>query len=125
SGRGSRVLDALADPTVVVLALGYFGVEIGLYGVILWISQILAPAGGPAAMSGYVTAIPYAIAAVAMVWWCRRSDRMRERPWHIMAAAAVGAAGLAASGLLAHSPLASVIAITFGAAGTLAVLPIF
>ncbi len=125
SGRGSRVLDALADPTVVVLALGYFGVEIGLYGVILWIPQILAAAGVPPAMAGYVTAIPYAIAAVAMVWWCRRSDRAKERPRHIAIAAAVGAAGLGVSALLAHSPFASVAAITVGAAGTLAVLPVF
>lgn len=123
--RDANGLRALADPSVVVLSLGYFGVEIGLYGVILWIPQILVAAGIPAAMAGAVTAVPYAIAAVAMVWWCRRSDRARERPRHIAAAAAVGAAGLAASGLLTHSPLLSVIAITFGAAGTLAVLPIF
>ena len=60
-----------------------------------------------------------------MVWWCRRSDKAKERPWHIAAASAVGAAGLAASALAAHSPFLSVVAITFGAAGTLAVLPIF
>jgi MFS family permease len=124
-GRSAHGLDSLTDPTVIVLALGYFGVEIGLYGVILWIPQILAAAGVPAALAGYVTAIPYAVAAVAMVWWCRRSDRARERPWHIFAASAVGAVGLAAAGLLAHSPLASVAAITVGAAGTLAVLPVF
>ena len=76
-------------------------------------------------MTGYVTAIPYAIAAVAMVWWCRRSDAARERPRHIAAAAMVGALGLAASGWLIHSPILAVAAITFGAAGTLAVLPIY
>src|ERR1700743_661884 len=60
-----------------------------------------------------------------MVWWCRRSDRARERPWHIAGAAAAGALGLAASGLLVHAPILSVAAITLGAAGTLAVLPVF
>jgi MFS family permease len=125
AGHETHVLKGLTDPLILALGLAYFSVEIGLYGVILWIPQILAAAGTPAPMAGYVTAIPYAIAAVAMVWWCRRSDRARERPWHIAAAAAVGAAGLAASGLLVHSPVASVVAITAGASGTLAVLPIF
>ena len=124
-GRSAHALAGLADPMIIVLALAYFGVEIGLYGVILWIPQILVAAGTPAPMAGYVTAIPYSIAAVAMVWWCRHSDKARERHWHIAAASAVGAVGLAASALAAHSPLLSVIAITFGTAGTLAVLPIF
>ncbi len=126
-GPKNRVtgLDGLLDPIILVLALGYFGVEIGLYGVILWIPQILAAAGVPVALAGYVTAIPYAITAVAMVWWGRHSDRANERPWHIAAAAAVGAAGLAVSGWLVHAPWLSVVAITFGAAGTLTVLPIF
>ena len=123
--RNDHGLAGLTDATVIVLGLGYFGVEIGLYGVILWIPQILADAGIPARLTGLVTAIPYAIAAVAMVWWCRRSDRARERPWHIAAAATAGAAGLAANGLLSHAPVLSVAAITVGAAGTLAVLPIF
>jgi ACS family tartrate transporter-like MFS transporter len=123
--RDDHSLAGLTDPSVILLGAGYFGVEIGLYGVILWIPQILAAVGIPAPMAGYVTAIPYAIAAVAMVWWCRRSDRARERPWHIAGAATAGALGLAASALLVHAPALSVAAITLGAAGTMAVLPIF
>ncbi len=120
-----KSLDGLLDPMILILSLGYFGVEIGLYGVILWIPQILTAAGVPSALAGYITAIPYAIAAVAMVWWGRHSDRSNERPRHIAAAAFVGAAGLAASGWLVHAPWLSVAAIAFGAAGTLTVLPIF
>jgi MFS transporter, ACS family, tartrate transporter len=34
------VLGALTNPRVLALSLCYFGVEIGLYGVILWVPQI-------------------------------------------------------------------------------------
>src|SRR4029077_13272216 len=60
-----------------------------------------------------------------MVWWARHSDRTQERVWHIAAASLVAFGGLAASALLRHSPLLSMCAITAGAIGTLAILPIF
>ena len=121
----NTVLKALTSSRVLALCLCYFGVEIGLYGIILWIPQIFAHAGIAAARVGYMVAIPYAVAAVAMVWWCRRSDRLKERVWHIAAASVAASAGLAASAWLVNSPLLSVAAISIGAAGTLAILPIF
>jgi ACS family tartrate transporter-like MFS transporter len=122
---GGSVLKALTRPRVFALSLCYFGVEIGLYGVILWLPQILINVGVPAAGVGYAAAIPYALAAVAMVWWCRHSDRTRERVWHIMGASALGFFGLAASAVFPSSPFLSVIAITAGVVGTLSILPIF
>jgi MFS transporter, ACS family, tartrate transporter len=116
---------ALTDPRVLLLSSCYFGVEIGLYGVILWIPQIFANVGFAPQRVGFVTAIPYAVAALAMVWWSRRSDRRNERTHHIAIASLVGFTGLTASAFLGDYPLLSVIAITVGAAGTLAILPIF
>jgi pimeloyl-ACP methyl ester carboxylesterase len=37
-------------------------------------------------MVGYAVSIQYAIAATAIVWWCRHSDRANERVRHIVAA---------------------------------------
>ena len=124
------VLSALADARTLSLSLCYFGIEIGLYGVIFWVPQLLEKSGVAVARVGYVVAIPYGIAAAGMVWWCRHSDRMRERVRHLAAAALVGFLGLAASAWLSASSVAfaaewSVVAITFGALGTLAVLPVF
>jgi MFS transporter, ACS family, tartrate transporter len=129
SRRGAQnrvtVLQALTNSRVIALSLCYFGVEIGLYGVIFWIPQIFARAGIAAANVGNAVAIPYAVAAIGMVWWSRRSDRMKERVWHIAAASLTACLGLAASAWLVNSPLLSVVAISIGAAGTLAVLPLF
>ena len=123
--HGPGVLKALLDARVLILSLCYFGVELGLYGLILWIPQIFATMALPAASVGYVIAIPYTVAAVVMVWWSSHSDRNRERVRHLAIASLVGSCGLATSAFLSHSPVTSVFAITLGAAGTLAVLPIF
>jgi ACS family tartrate transporter-like MFS transporter len=123
--HGLRVIQALTNSRVLALSLCYFGVEIGLYGVILWVPQIFKNVGIPSAAVGYAVAIPYAVSAVGMVWWCRHSDRSKERVWHIAVASMVGFGGLVASACFPDSPVLSVVAITFGVAGTLAILPIF
>ena len=126
NGRlGAGVLAALTNSRVLALSLCYFGLEIGLYGVILWIPQIFVHAGITAGRVGTVVAIPYAIAAVGMVWWCRHSDRKKERVWHIVIAALAACVGLTASAVLVDSPLLSVVAISIAAAGTFAIVPIF
>ena len=119
------VTGALTDPRVLALCICYFGVEIGLYGVIFWVPQIFGDAGFAAASLGVLVAIPYGVAAIAMVWWCQHSDRLNERVWHVAAAAAVAFLGLASSAYLDRSPVLSIVAITAGAAGTLSILPIF
>ena len=122
--RRDTLRQALTNSRILALSACYFGAQIGLYGIILWLPQIFVHAGISAAGVGYVVAIPYAIGAVVMVWWCRRSDRSRERVRHIAIASLVGFLGLAASAAV-DSPSLSVLAITIGAAGTLAILPIF
>lgn len=119
------VAEALTDPRVLALCICYFGVEIGLYGVIFWVPQIFNDAGFAEASLGFLMAIPYGVAAIAMVWWCRRSDRLNERVRHVAAASAVAFLGLASSAYLYRSPILSIVAITAGAAGTLSILPIF
>jgi MFS transporter, ACS family, tartrate transporter len=125
AGISQSVAESLTNPKVLALCLCYFGVEMGLYGVIFWIPQIFRTAGFAESSIGALVAIPYGIAALCMVWWCRHSDRTNERIWHIAAASLLAFSGLAASALLQHAPLMSVFAITVGAIGTLSILPIF
>lgn len=123
--RTHTVAGALIDPRVLALCICYFGVEIGLYGVIFWVPQIFNDAGFAPASLGFLVAIPYGVAAIAMVWWCRHSDRLNERVRHVSAASVVAFLGLAASAYLYRSPVLSIVAITAGAVGTLSILPIF
>jgi ACS family tartrate transporter-like MFS transporter len=121
----ASVWAALRSRRMVLLCLCYCGADLGLYGVVFWIPQILAHAGVSSRAVGYAVAVPYAIAALGMVWWARRSDRARERRRHIALAALVGFAGLAASAYLPASPLLALLTLTIGVTGTLAMLPVF
>jgi ACS family tartrate transporter-like MFS transporter len=100
-----------------------------LVGTFMTAIPISTALGGPISsamrLDGVLGAIPYAMAAIGMVWWSHRSDRKKERVWHLAIASLVACSGLAASAWLVNSPLLSVAAISIGAAGTLAILPIF
>jgi hypothetical protein len=44
------------------------------------------------ALTGCLVAVPYAFAIVAMIWWARHSDAIRERVWHVVLPAVVSGA---------------------------------
>jgi len=112
-----RVAQALAHPRVWLLGLLYFALVCGLYGVSFWIPQIIEGFGGLGYLAvGMVSAVPYLAAAIGMVIVGARSDRRRERRWHLAGPAFVGAAGLLASASVT-SPVGSLAALSLGALG--------
>ncbi|WP_238412456.1 hypothetical protein [Saccharothrix deserti] len=72
---------------------------------------------------GLITAVPYAVATVAMLLWSRHSDRTGERIWHVALPAFVGATAVAVS-LHLGSPLTTMIAITVTAVGIFCAVPV-
>ena len=74
---------------------------------------------------GFIAAVPYSAAAIAMFFWGRHSDRTRERKWHVAIPAFIGAAGLAASAQLGAIPLLGLAALALSAIGIYAALPVF
>ena len=109
---------ALADRRVWRLAVLYFVLVTGLYGVGLWLPQMVKGLSGLGdVMVGVVSAAPYLVAAVGMVLVGRHSDRTGERRWHVAAPAFVGALGLALVAYL-HSPIAALAALSLAALGT-------
>jgi ACS family tartrate transporter-like MFS transporter len=91
---------ALGNRRTWLLAIVYFTIPVTLYGIGFWLPQILKTVSGGSDLTvGLLTAIPYGAGAVAMVVAGRHSDRTGERRWHVVIAALVGAAGLAASTL--------------------------
>ena len=118
------VLQALYHPRVWALSLVYFGVVSCNYGVGFWLPQIIKSFGLSNAMTGWVTAIPYAVGAVFMVWYGRRSDVKGERKFHNAGALLIAAAGIAGS-TLTGDPILTVVAFSIGACGMFAGLPLF
>jgi len=115
---------AIFNPRVWALALVYFGLVACNYGVGFWLPQIIKQFGLTNAMTGWITAIPYAVGAAFMVWYGRRSDTKIERKGHAAVALVIAAAGIAGS-TLTSNPTLTVVAFSIGACGVFGALPVF
>jgi ACS family tartrate transporter-like MFS transporter len=118
------ILASLYDPRVLAMSLVYFGVVACLYGVQFWLPTIVKGFGVSIAMTGWINAIPYLVGFVGMIWWGMRSDAHMERTRHLAITLAAAAIGVGVSAFL-NDPLLKMIALTFGAFGVFASLPIF
>jgi ACS family tartrate transporter-like MFS transporter len=91
---------ALRDPRVTVLGLAYFGIVLSIYGFDFWLPQIVQAMGFSHLQIGLVTALIFALGAIAQVLSARSSDARGERTIHIVIPALLAAAGwMAAAGL--------------------------
>ena len=111
----------LRDFHVIGLGLALTGILIGYYGVGFWLPQIVQAMGFSIRMTGFVVAGPYLIAAIAMVFWARSSDKHGERIWHVVLAILLAAAGFAAASIV-QSNFLVLVALTCTAVGVLASL---
>jgi ACS family tartrate transporter-like MFS transporter len=97
------MLQALTDPRVLVLSAIYLTSVTAGYGVVFFLPQIVKGFGLSNLMTGFVTAIPYAIGTIGLVLWGYSSDRRKERRWHLIISTALAAVGLLCAGWLTHS----------------------
>jgi ACS family tartrate transporter-like MFS transporter len=103
---------AFHNPRVFVLGLVPFGNTIGgLYGVGLWLPQMVQGMGFSTQATGYVVAVPYLASIPAMILWGRSSDIRRDRIWHIVIALFVGASGFFVASVT-HNNLAVFLALS-------------
>jgi ACS family tartrate transporter-like MFS transporter len=109
------LVEAMTKPRIFALALLYFLIVIGLYGIGFWMPQLIKNFGLPNLTVGFLTAIPYLAASVAMVACGWNSDRTGERRWHIALPLLIGAAAFAWSAY-AHDLLAAMIALSIATA---------
>ena len=109
--------EGLFDLRVWLMATIYFCFVMGLYGVNLWLPQIvrgLSP--GSDFVIGLITAIPSVAAALCMVRVGRASDRSGERRRYLVLSLAAAAAGLFLSAIT-HNPFVELAAISVSFAG--------
>jgi MFS family permease len=133
--RHYKVGEALTNPRVLGLSAVYFGLLCGQYGIVYWLPQIVKGVAADIgldkitgvsinALTGYLVAIPFAFAVVAMIWWASHSDVTRERVWHFVCPATVAGLALIASAYLGNPVLAAV-SLTICAMGIYAAHAIF
>jgi ACS family tartrate transporter-like MFS transporter len=94
----SEVWPALRDVRLWALAAVNFSILFAVYGVQLWLPQIVRDMGFSTRMTGFVVAAPFVAAIGAMIYSGYSSDIRNERVLHIAAAALLaGVCFLAAS----------------------------
>ena len=128
TGQGDRISIAatLAHGRVWLLSAVYFLFVMGLYGIGFWLPQIIRTSGVANLLQvGLLSAIPYGIAAVAMIIIGKHSDRTGERRGHILACGILGSVGLILGALFGDSTILAMIALTLATTGVLTALPIF
>jgi ACS family 4-hydroxyphenylacetate permease-like MFS transporter len=110
---------------VVLLSLAYFGLTMTLNTNATWTPQIIREVLASWSLSsvGLVTAIPGISTAIAMPLWSSRSDRRRERTWHIALPMMLAAAGwvLSASTAVPEARLFGLTSVVIGAFSAMAV----
>ncbi len=87
---------ALLSRDVIFLAIANLGVFVALSILTTWTPQIvraLVP-GDKFTLLGWLAALPALAAAITMPLWSKRSDKRRERKWHIIIPSALAVVGL-------------------------------
>jgi MFS family permease len=123
-----RLADAFRDLRVWALTVPYFSAAVCVYAANFWmptIVQELTAGNAGAFRIGLMSAIPWAVAAVAMVWWASHSDRTGERRWHVAAGFLVACAGWVLLAVAAASATVSVAGLTLVTVGVLSALATF
>lgn len=114
------VIETLMSGKVLLLSFAIFCNIGALFGVTLWMPQIIKGFGGLSnSQAGLLTAVPYLCAGIAMVLNSRHSDKTEERRFHILIPACLGGVGMALAGF-SQSPVIGMVGVCLGAAGILA-----
>jgi D-galactonate transporter len=120
-----QLRQVIADPKVYLISFAYFTFICGTYALSFWLPTVLKSAGATSVERiGWLSAIPYGIAAIGMVLICRHSDRLLERRWHGALAAFAGAIALSLLPLLAHDLTATLVLLTIAAVTVFVTIPL-
>jgi len=120
------VLQALKHREVVLLALGYFFVITGLYGFNFWLPTIVKGLSGlPNLTVTLISALPYFVGFVALLFIGWSSDRSGERRLHTAIPMFIAGLGLLLSAMTQAVPVLAVAMFCIAAAGLYSFFPAF
>lgn len=109
--------DAIKHPVVWQLCLIYFTLNVGAYGINMWLPQIVKRLGSSSnTMTGFITAIPYIAGALGLYLNGRHSDKTQERRLHVAFGALTGGVGLLMSAYIT-TPVGQLASLSIALAG--------
>ncbi|AIY43171.1 Nitrate/nitrite transporter [Collimonas arenae] len=108
------------------MCLIYFCIVMGQYGLTFWLPTLVKASGVVGDLKiGLISAIPFICAVFAMILIGRRSDRMRERRWHLIVPSLLGAVGFIVSAIAADNTVIAIAFLSLAAMGVLTCSPLF
>ncbi len=118
-------LAAVGNSKVVIIILIMALNSLASYGVGFWLPQLIKSFQVSTFAVGWLTAIPYAFAAFAVIAIGLHSDARRERVWHIFGGATLAAVGLIGAGATLAHPSVNIIFISLALMGLIGMMPVF
>ncbi len=119
------VLRSLLRWDVLRLALIYFGLTTGLYGIELWLPQMIKSFGLSNLQVGFVATLPYIAAIGTMMLWATHSDRSGDRLSHVALACGLGCAGMMVAAAVGGHPVWTMVCLSAAIAEVMAARPPF
>ncbi len=114
------------DGRIWMMCLIYFTFVMGQYGLTFWMPTLVKATGIKGNLNiGLLSAIPFICAIVAMNVCGRSADARRERRWHQIVPALVGAVGFTVAASFADNVVVSIVFLSMAAAGVLTCAPLF
>ncbi|EJN05749.1 MFS transporter [Herbaspirillum sp. YR522] len=116
----------LSNGQVWLLGLVYFCIQMGVYAINFWLPSIIKSLGFPNAVTvGWISAIPYFAACIAMILVGRSADARKERRWHLSGPMLVGLAGLMLATQAGGNQVLAIVGLSLATMGALSSLPMF
>jgi MFS transporter, ACS family, tartrate transporter len=103
TGRQMTLFQALTDRRVLGLCLMYLATVTANYGLSFFLPQIVKGLGRSNLMTGFLSAIPFAVGTIGLLAWGFSSDRHHERKWHMISACVFASIGLAGAAWVGNS----------------------
>jgi len=118
-------LRSMLDIRVIALGFVYMGCNIPQYGLSFFLPQIIKAFGGLTNIEiGLITALPYLVGAIGMIFWSRHSDQAAERKWHAVIPLGIIVIGLGLAAIM-PTPTTKMIFLCVAGFGFFSVLPVF
>lgn len=117
---------ALSNPRLLLLCVIYTAMVIGVYGVNMWLPQIVRSFGETDPRTiGILAAIPFLAASIGMLIVGKSSDFFKERKLHVTATMLMAGLALLASTQTTGSIPVTILLLSISSIGMYACMPIF
>jgi MFS family permease len=120
------VAGVFRDMRVWWMALIYFAFVMGQYALTFWMPTLVKATGVQGNFQiGLLSAIPFLCAIVVMNLLGRSADARRERRWHLIVPALMGAVGFTVAASYTQNTVVALTFLSLAAAGVLTCAPLF